>query len=441
MDSTEKNQDSIRTTDKKSSKNTNLINEIVGSDNSLDGGDLGVNTSEVKRNNEGKISENQILLARGTEKGLILKIDGNFDWEQILNELDAFLGGKKRFFKGGEVLIDWINQTPDNQHLSELDYKLTSEYGLKFTNGKYSSDSGSNYSNHLMELHTRKSSDYSNNSQEKEIPNFFKLDESFEVSSSSAGENKSNSDYSNNDFLNNNYSGKDYSKNDDFNRDALSSKIGPARNEGISELNFSDNNKNDLGKTGKKARMSLHSESSASSEELKFGDTYKFDHFNLNGMGELGTNGNKSNKSSGNSRGDSKYSGSKLMDQFGIGNLIGDEELNCKMVYGTLRSGQRVESLYNLVVIGDVNPGADLVAGGDIIVLGSLRGTAHAAAFEEDGFDKVIVALDMSPMQLRIGSIITRGVDEKSKGPEVARIDNRRIIVETFSPKIFAGKR
>lgn len=451
MDSTEKNQDN-RGTIKSGSKNSNLINEIVGDEGNLDLREFELKNSDNSKHIEIKSAENQILLARGTEKGLILKIDGNFEWSLILNELDAFLGGKKRFFKGGEVLIDWINQMPDAEHLSELDDKLTSEYGLKYTNGKYSSDTisnnssnnSNNYSDHLIELQSRKTTVFTNNSQDKEIPNFFKLDENFEEGSQSVKENKSNSQYSNNEYSNNEVMNRD---SESFKGDFVNNL---ANKESVSELNFA-NNKNNSPRSGKKARMSLHSDSLSSDEELKFGDTYKFDHFNLNGMGELGSNFNNSNKdnsnknksykSSENSRSDAKFSGSKLMDQFGIGNLIGDEELNCKLVYGTLRSGQRVESLYNLVVIGDVNPGADLVAGGDIVVLGSLRGTAHAAAFEEDGFDKVIVALQMSPMQLRIGSIITRGVDEKSKGPEVARIDNRRIIVETFSPKIFAGKR
>ena len=112
-----------------------------------------------------------------------------------------------------------------------------------------------------------------------------------------------------------------------------------------------------------------------------------------------------------------------------------EEEPNCRVIFGTLRSGQRVETPFSLVVVGDVNPGADLVAGGDIVVFGSLRGTAHASAYEEESQGSTIIALHMQPMQLRIGSVISRGSDEPSRGPEVARIDERRIIVEAFNPR------
>jgi septum site-determining protein MinC len=115
--------------------------------------------------------------------------------------------------------------------------------------------------------------------------------------------------------------------------------------------------------------------------------------------------------------------------------LAFDEDANAKIVFGTLRSGQRVETPFSLIVVGDVNPGADLIAGGDIIVLGNLRGTAHAAAYDDDGQERVIVALQMQPMQLRIGSVISRGSDEGGQGTEVARIDSRRIIVEAFNPR------
>jgi septum site-determining protein MinC len=88
-----------------------------------------------------------------------------------------------------------------------------------------------------------------------------------------------------------------------------------------------------------------------------------------------------------------------------------------------------------LVVLGDVNPGADLTAGGDIIVFGSLRGTAHASAYDDEARDKVIIALKMQPSQLRIGSVISRGSDDQIASAEIARIDDRKIIVEPYSPR------
>lgn len=105
-----------------------------------------------------------------------------------------------------------------------------------------------------------------------------------------------------------------------------------------------------------------------------------------------------------------------------------------------MRSGQRIETPFSLIVVGDVNPGADLVAGGDIIVMGSLKGTAHAGAYEDENFEKFIFAMQMQPMQLRIGSVISRGSGESGKGAEVARIDNRSIVVEPYSAKTISKR-
>lgn len=93
---------------------------------------------------------------------------------------------------------------------------------------------------------------------------------------------------------------------------------------------------------------------------------------------------------------------------------------------GSLRSGQEIISDGSVVIIGDVNPGAVIKAAGNIIVMGALKGTAHAGA----GGDKtaVITALNMAPVQLRIGDIITRMPEKEQKGgphvPEQAYIEN-----------------
>jgi septum formation inhibitor MinC len=121
--------------------------------------------------------------------------------------------------------------------------------------------------------------------------------------------------------------------------------------------------------------------------------------------------------------------------------LFYDEDANAKVVFGTLRSGQRIETPFSLIVVGDVNPGADLIAGGDILVIGSLRGTAHASAYDDDCAERVIIALHMQPMQLRIGSVISRGSDEVVVGTEIARIEDRRIMVERYNPRFFDLKR
>lgn len=71
---------------------------------------------------------------------------------------------------------------------------------------------------------------------------------------------------------------------------------------------------------------------------------------------------------------------------------------------GSLRSGQRLEFEGSLVIIGDVNPGAEVIAGENIVVLGELRGLAHAGA--KGNRDAIIEAVEIEAMQLRIGDIV-----------------------------------
>jgi septum site-determining protein MinC len=102
------------------------------------------------------------------------------------------------------------------------------------------------------------------------------------------------------------------------------------------------------------------------------------------------------------------------------------------MLRRTLRSGRVVRSEGHVVVYGDVNPGAEIIAGGDIIVWGRLRGKVHAGAYGDE--QAVICALDMVPTQLRIaGYIVTSPPDKRrERRPEVALIRNDQIMVETW---------
>ncbi|CCW35568.1 septum site-determining protein MinC [Chthonomonas calidirosea] len=93
---------------------------------------------------------------------------------------------------------------------------------------------------------------------------------------------------------------------------------------------------------------------------------------------------------------------------------------------GTVRSGQRLTHHTHLIVGGDVNPGAEVIAGGDIVVLGTLRGLAHAGCYGNEGAR--IIAGNMRPQQLRIAGQIARAPEEETRvataspRPEVARI-------------------
>jgi septum site-determining protein MinC len=106
---------------------------------------------------------------------------------------------------------------------------------------------------------------------------------------------------------------------------------------------------------------------------------------------------------------------------------------------GTLRGGQALHNVGNIVVIGDVNPGAELIAGGDIAVFGALRGVAHAGAQGDAGAR--VYAVDLSPTQLRIATLIAAeaGARGARKEPEAACVQNERItIVPLVSAERFA---
>jgi septum site-determining protein MinC len=113
---------------------------------------------------------------------------------------------------------------------------------------------------------------------------------------------------------------------------------------------------------------------------------------------------------------------------------------NALFVKGPLRSGQRLYAEDNLIVFGDVNPGAELIAGGDIIVMGVLRGVAHAGV--PDNIAAIIAALSLKPTQLRIGHFISRSPefqDKHDSGPEIARVDTEQIVVDSFSRRLLGA--
>ena len=106
----------------------------------------------------------------------------------------------------------------------------------------------------------------------------------------------------------------------------------------------------------------------------------------------------------------------------------------------TLRSGARVRHHGNLVVVGDINAGAEVVASGDIVVWGVVRGTVHAGALGDGG--AIVCALGLQPTQLRIGTHYALPPPDKKKskplrGPERARLENGQLIVEPWT----AGRR
>ena len=88
----------------------------------------------------------------------------------------------------------------------------------------------------------------------------------------------------------------------------------------------------------------------------------------------------------------------------------------------------------SIVVVGDVNAGAELIATGDIIVWGTLRGVAHAGA--EGDTQAAVYALRLEPTQLRISRHIAAAPADAKKGraalaPEVARVNDGVITIES----------
>lgn len=106
---------------------------------------------------------------------------------------------------------------------------------------------------------------------------------------------------------------------------------------------------------------------------------------------------------------------------------------------GTLRSGQVLESETSIVILGDVNPGSKVIAVGNIVVLGALKGTAWAGITgNENAF---VVALEMNPVQIRIGDVIARSTDKKQKPkkttePQIAFVEAGNIYIDTLCKEV-----
>ena len=100
-------------------------------------------------------------------------------------------------------------------------------------------------------------------------------------------------------------------------------------------------------------------------------------------------------------------------------------------VKGPLRSGGRVQFDGNIVVMGDVNPGAEIVASGSVIVWGRLRGVVHAGAQGDD--QAVVCALELAPTQLRIAGEIAVSPKKQGKSqPEIACLKDGQLVAKPW---------
>lgn len=115
---------------------------------------------------------------------------------------------------------------------------------------------------------------------------------------------------------------------------------------------------------------------------------------------------------------------------------------NGQFYKGNLRSGQSLECDTSIVVIGDVNAGASITSKGNIIILGALRGTVYAGSA---GNNKAfILALDMSPVQIRIADTIARAPDNPEKSGEkeakIAFLEDGNIYIEQVTRKTLSER-
>ena len=99
----------------------------------------------------------------------------------------------------------------------------------------------------------------------------------------------------------------------------------------------------------------------------------------------------------------------------------------------TLRSGTAIRFDGDVIVFGDVNPGAQIIATGNVLVLGSLRGMVHAGASGDE--NAIILGFDLRPTQLRIGRKIAIAPNEDAASgtnPTVARVRDDKIVLDPY---------
>ncbi|MEH7106623.1 MULTISPECIES: septum site-determining protein MinC [Bacillaceae] len=114
-------------------------------------------------------------------------------------------------------------------------------------------------------------------------------------------------------------------------------------------------------------------------------------------------------------------------------------EMEVVTVSKIIRSGQVLEVPGDLLLIGDVNPGGTVVAGGNIFIMGVLKGVAHAGCYGND--ESIIAASSMRPSQLRISDCLNSAPDsvqsDEKREMECAYLnENRKIVIDRLQALI-----
>lgn len=104
---------------------------------------------------------------------------------------------------------------------------------------------------------------------------------------------------------------------------------------------------------------------------------------------------------------------------------------NSLLVTRSVRNGQRLSVRGNAVIMGDINPGGEIVATGNIVVMGSCRGVLHAGAEGDDTC--YILAYNMLAQQLRIGShVATVPADAGNSPLKLAMVQDNTIVLMDY---------
>ncbi len=293
---------------------------------------------------------NQVITARGTAEGLVLRIDGRVEEGDLLTAVREFLASRRSFLSGNDVAFEWIGRRPEEELVEVLSDILLQEFSVTVRASR----------------------------QNRATPS----------ATQSAATDEA--------------------------RSPITSSERSVRSSPEADLNKVSPFSIMDGGRGSPIKRGV---SSQSSEKLSTID-----------------------------RGVSLFDG---IDQFeeatrgGVSaNPLSWDEPDARFFYGTLRSGQKIETEHSIVIVGDVNSGAEVIAGGDVVILGTLRGIAHAGAYDESGGGRVIFSLNLKPTQLRIGLVISRGTgaEDASSTPkgglsEVARVDGNIIVVEPYQSR------
>lgn len=126
-----------------------------------------------------------------------------------------------------------------------------------------------------------------------------------------------------------------------------------------------------------------------------------------------------------------KFDSPKELGLHGIKKAFSEEieSSETKFYRGSLRSGKKVEFEGSIVVLGDVNAGAEVIAGENVVILGILRGVAHAGA--KGNKKAMIAAASIESPQIRIANIVKEmEKDEEQTRKTYAYINENEIVIE-----------